>query len=311
MKKNIKLYLLSGFLGSGKTTFLTNLLNDLSNEKIGVIMNEFGKIGIDGPIIKKQGMELVEINRGSIFCSCLKLSFVSAMAEMADKDLNYLFVESSGLADPSNIGDVLYGVKQTEGDVYDYKGAICIVDALNFLQQVQELETVERQIKFCHLVVINKTDLVSEEILNEIKEKIRQINDKVEIKEASFGKFEYDFLYKDIIKNQEIEGEDTTNTPNSKPKTLTLTYNGQVNKEELNKFLEIVSKDTYRMKGFLYLDNGWNQVDVVNSKIDYKKCEDKKEDSKLVIISKIGPKVIKPIIDTWNEIVKNDMKLRN
>ena len=106
MKEKINLYLLSGFLGSGKTTFLTNILKHLSEEKVGVIMNEFGKIGIDGTIISKQGMKLVEINRGSIFCSCLKLSFVSAMIEMADYPLKYLFVESSGLADPSNIGEV-------------------------------------------------------------------------------------------------------------------------------------------------------------------------------------------------------------
>lgn len=66
MKEKTNLYLLTGFLGAGKTTFLTNILNDLSGEKVGVIMNEFGKIGIDGTIIKKNGMELVEINRGSI-----------------------------------------------------------------------------------------------------------------------------------------------------------------------------------------------------------------------------------------------------
>ena len=65
------LYLLTGFLGAGKTTFLTNVLKDLEGEKVGVIMNEFGKVGIDGTIIQKEGMELVEINRSSIFCSCL------------------------------------------------------------------------------------------------------------------------------------------------------------------------------------------------------------------------------------------------
>ncbi len=107
MDEKINLYLLTGFLGSGKTTLLTNILEDLSEEKVGVIQNEFGRISIDGEIIKKDGIEIVEINRGSIFCSCLKLSFAHAMIEMADKGLKYLFVESSGLADPSNIGEIL------------------------------------------------------------------------------------------------------------------------------------------------------------------------------------------------------------
>ena len=124
MEKKIKLYLLTGFLGSGKTTFLTNILNDLSGQRVGVIMNEFGKVGIDGTIIKKEDIELIEINKGSIFCSCLQLSFVSALVEMADRDMDYVFVESSGLADPSNIGEFLEAVEVAKGDVYDYSGAI-------------------------------------------------------------------------------------------------------------------------------------------------------------------------------------------
>ena len=122
MANKTKLYLLTGFLGSGKTTFLTNVLEDLSGNKVAVIMNEFGKVGIDGTIIQKEGMEIVEINRGSIFCSCLQLSFVSALIDMADRNMEYVFVESSGLADPSNIGDFLEAVEVAKGDVYDYSG---------------------------------------------------------------------------------------------------------------------------------------------------------------------------------------------
>ena len=59
MEKKTKLYLLTGFLGAGKTTFLTSVLNDLPDNRVAVIMNEFGKVGIDGPIIEKDGMELV------------------------------------------------------------------------------------------------------------------------------------------------------------------------------------------------------------------------------------------------------------
>ena len=91
MANKTKLYLLTGFLGSGKTTFLTGVLNDLQGSKVAVIMNEFGKVGIDGTIIKRDDMELVEINRGSIFCSCLQLNFVSALVEMADRDMEYVF----------------------------------------------------------------------------------------------------------------------------------------------------------------------------------------------------------------------------
>ena len=100
---NTKLYVLTGFLGSGKTTVLLKILERLEGHRIGIIQNEFGKLGIDGNILRNDDIQMVEINRGSIFCSCLKLNFVNALSEMAQKDFEYLFVESSGLGDPSNV----------------------------------------------------------------------------------------------------------------------------------------------------------------------------------------------------------------
>ena len=310
MRTKTKLYLLTGFLGAGKTTFLTNILNDLSGSKVAVIMNEFGKVGIDGTIIQKDGMELVEINRGSIFCSCLQLNFVSALTEIADKKMEYVFVESSGLADPSNIGEFLEAVETVKGKVYDYSGAICLVDGVNFLEQVEDIETVERQLKFCHLVIISKVDLIDDDQLREIKSKIREINDKADIVQSINGKIDYNFLERNLIENQWVESEDTTNTPENKPKTLTLTYDGELTKEKLSRFLDIIKKDSYRIKGFFKLEDGLNQVDVVNKLIDYKPTDKGENGSELVIISKIGPGIIRPIFNAWEEVVGKEMKLR-
>ncbi|HFL3828434.1 TPA: GTP-binding protein [Clostridioides difficile] len=310
MGNQIKLYLLTGFLGAGKTTFLTNVLNNLKGNKVAVIMNEFGKVGIDGTIIRKEGMELVEINRGSIFCSCLQLSFVSALIDMADRNMEYVFVESSGLADPSNIGEFLEAVKVAKGDIYDYSGAICIVDGLNFLEQVEDIETVERQLKFCHLVILSKVDLIDDKKLKMVKDKIREINDKVEIIESINGKIDYNFLEKNLLEENWIGTEDTTNTPENKPKTLTLTYDGEVSKEKLSQFLDIIKKDCYRIKGFFKLEDGWNQVDVVGKRIDYRPTKNQGPNSEIVIISKIGPQIIRPIFKAWEEIVGENMKLR-
>ena len=305
-----KLYLLTGFLGAGKTTFLKNILNDLTGNKVAVIMNEFGKVGIDGTIIKKEGMELVEINRGSIFCSCLQLSFVSALIDMADRNMEYVFVESSGLADPSNIAEFLEAVKVAKGDVYDYSGAICIVDGVNFLDQVKDIETVERQLKFCHLVILSKVDLIDDKKLKMVKDKIREINDKADIVESINGKIDYNFLEKDLLKEDWVGSEDTTNTPENKPKTLTLTYDGEVTKEKLTQFIDIIKNDSYRIKGFFKLEDGWNQVDVVGKRIDYRPSNNEEPSSELVIISKIGPQIIRPIFKAWEEVVGEDMKLR-
>ncbi|NLY35714.1 MAG: GTP-binding protein [Tissierellia bacterium] len=309
MSKRTKLYLLTGFLGAGKTTFLSKVLQDLEGSKVAVIMNEFGKVGIDGSLIKKEGMELLELNSGSIFCSCLQLSFVSALVEIADREMDYLFVESSGLADPSNIGDFLDAVMVVKGDIYDYSGTLCIVDGVNFLDQVKDIETVQRQLKFAHLVIVAKADLIEASELADVKAKIREINGDVPIVESINGTMNYNFLEQNLM-HRDWMGEETTNTTENRPKTLTLTFKGPTTKVKLGSFLDLIKKDSYRIKGFFELEDGWNQIDVVGKKIDYKKTKLSRPNSEIVIISRIGNQIIRPIFSAWQETVGEEMKLK-
>lgn len=309
--ENTKLYVLTGFLGSGKTTVLLQLLERFKGHRVGIIQNEIGKLGIDGEILRNDDIQMVELNRGSIFCSCLKLSFVSALSEMAQKDFEYLFVESSGIGDPSNVEEILEAAKVASGKEYDFKGVICLVDAVNFMEQLEDLEAVSRQLKHCHLAVITKTDLVDEEAVQKVEEKIRQINPVCKMLASSMGEMDYGFLEEDLLLYQWAEGEDTTNSEKTKPKTLFMDFEGEVEKEKLIAFLNDVIPDVYRVKGFFRLvEEGWNQVDVVGKKIDFKPCESY-EKSQLVFISKIGPAVIKKIFAAWEEKVGMEMKLRN
>ena len=119
----------------------------------------------------------------------------------------------------------------------------------------------------------------------DIKSKIREINDKADIVQSINVKIDYNFLERKLIENQWFESEYTTNTPENKPKTLTLTYDGDLTKEQLSHFLDIIKKDSYRIKGFFKLEDGWNQVDVVNKLIDYKPTDKGENVSELVIIS--------------------------
>ncbi|PKM48674.1 MAG: GTP-binding protein, partial [Firmicutes bacterium HGW-Firmicutes-6] len=100
----MKLILLTGFLGAGKTTMLKKLLIEYEGRKIGVLMNEFGETGIDGQLIKNEDFDLIELNNGSVFCVCLKENFIKGLAEFLHHQLEIVFVESSGVADPSNMG---------------------------------------------------------------------------------------------------------------------------------------------------------------------------------------------------------------
>ena len=186
----IKLYFLTGFLGSGKTTLLKNLLENMEGTKVGVIQNELGKISIDGTVLQNDDIHMVELNRGSIFCSCLRLSFVDALAKMSQQGLEYVFVESSGFGDPSNAEEILEATKVLVGEVYDFRGCICLVDCYNFLDQLEDEITIDRQLKHCNLAVLTKVDLVDREQIELIKEKVQEINPVCPITESENGKLE-------------------------------------------------------------------------------------------------------------------------
>ena len=81
----VPLHIITGFLGSGKTTLLNRLLHAASGQgkKVGVIVNEWGRINIDGRLIAHDGIELAELNNGQLFCSCLSASFVQALVLFA------------------------------------------------------------------------------------------------------------------------------------------------------------------------------------------------------------------------------------
>ena len=313
MENKTQLYVLTGFLGSGKTTILLRLLEMLSasGKRVGVIQNEFGKLNIDGEILRNDDIKMVEINRGSIFCSCLRLTFVQALVEMAAQNFDYLFIESSGLGDPSNMQEILDAAAIMCGDAYDFKGAVCLVDSVNFFDQLDDLETVYRQLKHCHMAVLTKVDLVDEQRLVDLENKIRTINPVCEITTSRNGDLDLSFLNKDLLQYQWAEPEATTNTVETKPKTLFMDFEGEVKEEALNNFITAIQDDLYRAKGFFRIEGrGWSQVDLVGHRIDIKPCEEK-ELSQFVFISKIGPQIIKKILPAWEEKVGLPMKLRN
>ena len=82
------LILLTGFLGSGKTTLMRRLLMSYSDQKIGVIVNEFGRVNIDAKLVREEGVEMAELSNGSIFCACLKDNFVNSLIQMSSRGLD-------------------------------------------------------------------------------------------------------------------------------------------------------------------------------------------------------------------------------
>ena len=121
----IGLYLITGFLGAGKTVFLKDFIRNNSNIRLKIIVNEFGKEGIDGALIRETGAKVEEISNGSIFCSCRIDQFEDALAQAAADKPDMILLEASGLSDPTSMTAIL---KQERFSQIDYLGCVCMVD---------------------------------------------------------------------------------------------------------------------------------------------------------------------------------------
>ena len=110
----------------------------------------------------------------------------------------YLFIESSGWGDPSNVEEILAAAKEAADKEYDFRGVICLVDVVNFPEQLKDEETAYRQLKHCNLAVLTKTDLADAEQTDAVKKQVRDINPVCEIIESANGQMDYSFMQKDL-----------------------------------------------------------------------------------------------------------------
>lgn len=267
----------------------------MENEKIGLIVNEFGAEGIDGKLINQtSGSEMIELNNGSIFCQCIKENFIESLCDFLDYDLSVVFIEASGLSDQSNIKTILETVKKIKGKSYDYLGSICIVDALYFLEQIDLLPVLERQIENSNLVILNKIDLQSLEVLAEIENKILSINRDLNIIRTEYCNFDTQEMLDSFIK-LDIDDKESLNTISNRPQTNIIRVGMNSKLENLKGFIDEIVKETYRIKGFVNTDRGNYQVNCVNNTIEINQYEGEVEKYNLVIISKIGIKMISVI----------------
>lgn len=258
-EKEIDLYLISGFLGSGKTTLLKRMLTSLEGKKVGVLVNEFGSIGIDGNLVERDGMHLVEISNGSIFCSCLKADFVKTLINFSKLAVDVLLVENSGLADPSGIHALLGELGGKTERNYHYRGAICVVDAVTFLKHVRILTPIQNQIVSSNFILINKIDLVNEDTIEEIRNTVFELNPQAECLETMYSEVPWE-LFEEKLSDNGYDGE-TSNHPWNRPASYAIECDGNVTEEGLKSFLRKLPAPLLRGKGFVRMEDSWYLLD--------------------------------------------------
>ncbi len=167
---------LTGFLGAGKTTLLNRILTEQHGRKYAVIVNEFGEQGIDNDLVVDADEEVFEMNNGCICCTVRGdlIRILSGLMKRADK-LDAIIVETTGLADPAPVAQTFF-VDQDVADRTKLDAIVTVADAVHLSSQLTEHHEAEEQIAFADVILLNKIDLVDDDGLDRVKDRIKKIN---------------------------------------------------------------------------------------------------------------------------------------
>ncbi|MGN1249184.1 MAG: CobW family GTP-binding protein [Candidatus Spyradocola sp.] len=258
------LYLVTGFLGAGKTTFLREFLPLFRGQRVHIIVNEFGKEGVDGALLAELDAQLREISGGSVFCACRLDQFERALREAAADAPDVIVVEASGLSDPTGVRRLL-GAERFPG--VEYRGAVCLIDAVRFPKVYATARACTRQLAASDAALLNKCDLADKPQLAKVRELIAAQRPDLPVIETTYGKIPPNFLSL-LAHAQNGDREHALLVEDLTHRRATIHLNDTLTASELTHFLSMFAEQTYRIKGFVETrDKGALLVDAVGTQL--------------------------------------------
>ena len=175
-KQKVPVTILTGFLGSGKTTLLNRILSEEHGKKIAVIENEYGEVGIDQGLVINADEEVFEMSNGCICCTVRGdlIRVLGNLMKRRDK-FDYVLVETTGLADPGPVAQTFFMDDEIR-DEFSLDGIVTLVDAAHIEQQLGRSDESSEQVAFADVLILNKTDLVKDEALDNLEARLREMN---------------------------------------------------------------------------------------------------------------------------------------
>lgn len=234
MIKETPVLLLTGYLGSGKTTLVNRILSNRKGIKFAVIVNDIGEVNIDADLIQKGGVvdqkddSLVALQNGCICCT-LKMDLIEQLHDLTSQHIfDYIVIEASGICEPEPIAQTIFSMPRM---AYNFEKdglpkldcIVTVVDALrmqsefgcgdNLLKKDIEEDDIEnliiQQLEFCNIVLVNKASEVTPHELGRVKEIVRAIQTKAQIIECDFGDVDFD----KILNTNMFDYEDVATSP--------------------------------------------------------------------------------------------------
>ncbi|HSI41701.1 MAG TPA: GTP-binding protein [Xanthobacteraceae bacterium] len=176
MPEKIPVTVLTGYLGAGKTTLLNRILSEPHGKKFAVVVNEFGEIGIDNELVVGADEEVFEMNNGCVCCTVRGdlIRIIDGLLKRKD-GFDGIIVETTGLADPAPVAQTFF-VDETVGARTKLDAVVTVADAKWLKDRLKDAPEAKNQIAFADVILLNKTDLVSDVELKDVEMRIRAIN---------------------------------------------------------------------------------------------------------------------------------------
>src|SRR5579859_224958 len=177
----IPVTVLTGFLGSGKTTLLNRILTENHGQRIAVIENEFGEIGVDQDLVINAEEEIFEMNNGCVCCTVRGdlIRILGNLMKRRDR-FDYILIETTGLADPGPVAQTFF-VDEEMHDKLELDGIVTVVDAKHIWLHLDDSEEAQEQIAFADVLLLNKIDLVPPADLDRLEARVRAMNATVRV----------------------------------------------------------------------------------------------------------------------------------
>lgn len=183
----IPVTIITGFLGSGKTTFLNNIIKKYPDTRFAIIENEFGEMPVDGELINHNQSPFFELANGCICCS-LTGELLKALYAVIEKkeSIDHLLVETTGIADPMSVIDVFISNKDMCIN-FEINSVVCIADACNLSDTLTMEIEARKQVALSDLVIMNKMDTVDKTKLPQLSNTLNDINPLAEILQTTYA----------------------------------------------------------------------------------------------------------------------------
>lgn len=299
----IPITVISGFLGSGKTTLINQVIkgSDLAPEEVVIIENEFGEAGIDHELLIHSKENIVQMNGGCICCS-LRGDLLNALTAVLDVfvtqgyPIKQVIIETSGVSDPQPIIQTIVGTPNLQPYFY-LDGVIGVVDAENIVQNLQHHEAT-KQLVMSDRLLISQKGVTNKDSMNQMKEQLREINPLADIYEFSLIQLSSelaDLVLGNHLFNQSIDDEEEHHHHHHHEfESMIISESGYVKEGLLHNWLSWLmmnyQESIYRIKGFVNVSDQDFQTEIqgvnqlLNFNLTNRLTED--NDNKLVIIGK-------------------------